>query len=282
MAAKVQPLGQKFQITNEDGTPTEYFIRWAQQRQIDIASADSREIIAGTGLDGGGVFDTDITIDANASAILDLISPTQGTVLFRGASSWQGLAPGTSGNFLKTNGTGADPAWAAASAAVGHVWGFSSPATSVSTSVNSTKGFNFQVSDPITIDTIAMCVDGHGVGTPVDYTLRLVTVNNLTAAGTISSILGTSSAQTVNVATGTVVILTYTLASPVSLSLGTNYGVLATASVATARVRHNSAQNVVMAPLLNIAYRGLLQTVAPTVGSAYAVGDVFSGAVRTL
>lgn len=45
------------------------------------------------------------------SAVLDGISSTRGTILYRGASGWAALSPGTSGNFLKTNGAGADPAW---------------------------------------------------------------------------------------------------------------------------------------------------------------------------
>jgi hypothetical protein len=36
MAGILQPLGKEFPIVGEDGRPTEYFIRWAQQRQIDI------------------------------------------------------------------------------------------------------------------------------------------------------------------------------------------------------------------------------------------------------
>lgn len=34
--AKLQPLGNSFQIVDKDGRPTDYFIRWAQQRQEDI------------------------------------------------------------------------------------------------------------------------------------------------------------------------------------------------------------------------------------------------------
>jgi hypothetical protein len=46
------------------------------------------------------------------TAILDnILSSTQGTVIFRGASTWTTLAPGTSGQFLKTLGSGADPVW---------------------------------------------------------------------------------------------------------------------------------------------------------------------------
>jgi hypothetical protein len=41
-----------------------------------------------------------------------LLTSARGTLLYRGASGWIALAPGTSGYFLKTLGTGADPAWA--------------------------------------------------------------------------------------------------------------------------------------------------------------------------
>lgn len=50
-----------------------------------------------------------------ASETLDTISATQGTVLYRGASAWEGMAPGTSGRFLQTRGAAANPLWARAS-----------------------------------------------------------------------------------------------------------------------------------------------------------------------
>jgi hypothetical protein len=53
--------------------------------------------------------------NGTASGVLDAISSTRGAVLYRGASGWSALAPGTSGQFLKTLGAGADPAWATAS-----------------------------------------------------------------------------------------------------------------------------------------------------------------------
>lgn len=50
------------------------------------------------------------------SEVLDLVgSAAQGDILYRGASGWTRLPAGTSGHFLKTQGSGADPAWAAAS-----------------------------------------------------------------------------------------------------------------------------------------------------------------------
>lgn len=48
---------------------------------------------------------------SSLSATLDNISSVQGSILYRGASSWSALAPGTSGLFLTTNGAGANPSW---------------------------------------------------------------------------------------------------------------------------------------------------------------------------
>ena len=39
MTGTLQPLDQKFAVVDADGKPTEYFIRWAQQRQIDIGDS---------------------------------------------------------------------------------------------------------------------------------------------------------------------------------------------------------------------------------------------------
>lgn len=36
MPGNLQPLDEKFPIVGSDGRPTLYFIKWAQQRQIDI------------------------------------------------------------------------------------------------------------------------------------------------------------------------------------------------------------------------------------------------------
>ena len=46
------------------------------------------------------------------SVVLDVIGATEGDVLYRGASAWLALAPGTSGQVLQTQGAGATPQWA--------------------------------------------------------------------------------------------------------------------------------------------------------------------------
>lgn len=83
MPNDIQPLQNRIQIVNPDGTPTDFFIRWAAQRQIDISDgitaaqaqllidawALARDIIAGVGLGGGGNLSTDITINLEDTAV---------------------------------------------------------------------------------------------------------------------------------------------------------------------------------------------------------------------
>lgn len=65
MVGKVQPLTNMVPITNPDGTPTEYFIRWAQDKQLELGEAvpGDTEIVAGEGLSGGGTLDEGITLE---------------------------------------------------------------------------------------------------------------------------------------------------------------------------------------------------------------------------
>jgi hypothetical protein len=54
------------------------------------------------------------------SSYLDTFGTTQGSILYRGATGWVVLAPGTSGYVLQTNGSGSNPTWTAvASGAAG-------------------------------------------------------------------------------------------------------------------------------------------------------------------
>lgn len=66
--------------------------------------------VLGRNTTGSGVVE-----ETTASQVLDWIGSTQGQILYRGASGWSVLAPGTSGQLLQTNGTGADPSWVTAS-----------------------------------------------------------------------------------------------------------------------------------------------------------------------
>lgn len=51
--------------------------------------------------------------EVTVSQLLDWVGSTRGSILYRGASGWAILAPGTSGHVLTSNGAGADPSYAA-------------------------------------------------------------------------------------------------------------------------------------------------------------------------
>lgn len=72
MAGAPQPLNQEFPIAGPDGKPTEYFIRWSQERQLNISNSvgDQTAIIAGTGLTGGGPLSSDVTVTLADTAVV--------------------------------------------------------------------------------------------------------------------------------------------------------------------------------------------------------------------
>lgn len=124
--ARLQDLLGSAPIVNPDGTPTQYLMRLLQVRgalQGDdhtlLEVLLSRYVAAGLGIDvTNGAFSAEgnIIIAADIQELLDSIGNTRGTILYRGASGWVGLAPGTSGFALITGGPGADPSWASVSA----------------------------------------------------------------------------------------------------------------------------------------------------------------------
>lgn len=69
--------------------------------------------------------------EVTASEALDFIGSTRGSLLYRGASGWAALTPGTPGYYLKSNGAGADPSYVAASAGA---WEYVSAATASTSS----------------------------------------------------------------------------------------------------------------------------------------------------
>jgi hypothetical protein len=90
-----------------------------------MANIDILELPVAVALDGSEYFPLvqgDVTRRATTSLLtsvqfnLDTISTTQGAILYRNASDWVALSPGTSGHVLTTGGAAANPSWAAATA----------------------------------------------------------------------------------------------------------------------------------------------------------------------
>lgn len=73
---------------------------------IGLATISTGNVLAYTGAGSG------VPVATAPSAILDIIGSTEGNILYRGASNWSVLAPGTSGQFLQTPGAGSTPSWA--------------------------------------------------------------------------------------------------------------------------------------------------------------------------
>lgn len=67
----VSPLFANIKLVNSDGTPTDWFIRWAQERSEDINGnvPPSRTINTGTGLTGGGDLSEDRTLSLDDTAV---------------------------------------------------------------------------------------------------------------------------------------------------------------------------------------------------------------------
>ena len=73
---------------------------------LSFAAIAARYLLANN--TGSTAIPTAVTL----TALLDgVFGTTQGSVLYRGASAWASLGPGTSGYVLKTSGAGANPSW---------------------------------------------------------------------------------------------------------------------------------------------------------------------------
>lgn len=96
---------------------------WNQYLKIFREPA-SGELMLGNG--------TDFTL-SSLSAVIDAAFPSavQGSILYRGATDWTVLNPGTAGQLLQTGGTAANPSWAT---------GYSPPAIANNTIVSNVSG----------------------------------------------------------------------------------------------------------------------------------------------
>ena len=114
-------------VDTKTGAPSMYFIRYIQNRggalsTLDAAIVEVQALVDAlsatsiTSADGSitvtnPTLADDVDLSVDEQVVLDAISSTQGTILYRGASSWAALAVGTAGQVLNTNGAGADPTW---------------------------------------------------------------------------------------------------------------------------------------------------------------------------
>jgi hypothetical protein len=120
---------------------------------------------------------------ASISEILDGTSSTQGSILYRNASQWVALSPGTSGQVLQTNGAAANPSWVTPTSGSGTVY-------SANVTCNSSSAINYQ-SSPSWISSISNIASGSCTltltGSPF-ATANYVCTTNREVASTLYSI----------------------------------------------------------------------------------------------
>lgn len=104
-----------------------------------IVYADLQNISATSRVLGRKTSGAGTTEELTLSDVLDFVgSAAQGDILYRDSSSWARLGAGTSGQYLKTNGTGANPSWATATAPTTYLLFNSAIPSGTSYTVNST------------------------------------------------------------------------------------------------------------------------------------------------
>lgn len=146
--------------------------------------------------------------ELTVSEVLDfIVSAAQGDILYRGASAWARLAAGTAGQFLKTQGAGADPVWDTPAG------GGSSAYTLVATPT--VTGTNIDVTGLSAYDEILVILKAITFGSSAIASLRVSTNNGSTFLSTSGDYIGISGAGN---ETGATLLSFYSTASNVARS----------------------------------------------------------------
>lgn len=202
------------------------------------------------------------------SDILDFVTSTRGSIIYRGAGGWAALAPGTAGFLLQTNGAGADPTWVTAPAGGGG--GGSTPTIRSVTALQSSSWTTFNV--PLPAGTIAGDVvivfmeNGFNSGAIPAGWVQIASMNNgFTNGYTIGKVVtaGDVAAGTVTVsATGAfngvtcAVCLTGTTVQ--SISLVTSFGSSSSTSFASAPINGLAGASSIDMLIGMVATRGTM------------------------
>lgn len=201
-------------------------------------SLDPTLLFSGTSLQRAAI-SGDVTIAAGSNSAtvtgLTIASQAHGDILYRGASAWVRLPAGTSGQYLQTQGTGANPVWATVAGGGGST--FLDNAFRVQDNTDATKQLAFEVSAIATATTRTVYSPNSDVDltngfawTYEDFTRSVVSAT----ASTNNAIVGDTTFQNASAGTWSHLIATLDANRPGILRLGLPATANAVASIVLA------------------------------------------------
>lgn len=145
-----------------------------------VSSVTSGSLLVGAG--------TSAMVPTTISGVLDGLTSTQGSVLYRGASGWAALGPGTNGNVLTTGGPSANPSWTSVSGT----------GTVTTVSVVSANGFAGSVANATTTPAITLTTSITGIlqGNGTAISAAAATGSGSVVLATSPALAGTPTAPT--------------------------------------------------------------------------------------
>jgi hypothetical protein len=162
-----------YEIAVTSAMPSSYFVQYQDTNNLTTPLFAPTIGQTFTGPAAGTAGSGDVVGDDTSTTVQNIVAynttggkniteltGTQGDVLYHNGTSWVKLAAGTSGYFLKTNGAGANPAWAAAGGGSGDVVGPASSTDNAVTRFDGTTGKLVQNSNATLSDTGTLTLSG--------------------------------------------------------------------------------------------------------------------------
>lgn len=213
-------------ITGYTAGDTLYYVSGNALSKLALGAANALYVV-----NSGGTAPT----YASLSTVLNTISSTQGTILYRSTGSWLALSPGTSGQFLKTQGSGADPVWDTV-AASGGVTSITFGSTGLTPSTATTGAVT--VGGTLIVGNGGTGINSYAIG-DIPYANATTTLTRLTigTASQIMTVNGTATApqwvSSLNTGQGGTGLTTYTAGDTLYYGAGTTFSKLAIGATST-------------------------------------------------
>lgn len=141
--------------------------------------------------------------ELTASGVLDIIGSTRGSILYRGASGWAALTPGTSGHVLTSNGAGADPSYQAGGGGGGATTSLDNLASvAINAALNTGAGVTFAATSTAPAATTGNSQGGIPLTLTASAAVASTDTNSAAAGGSVTITGGAAARRTSGNANG--------------------------------------------------------------------------------